>query len=141
MNCVGLRDVRYNIVKFMHNKVPCESGSVLFTCIIISAHKRQVRLHKSQTKIKFVIVARVYPMSLHRNTSQQKHPKNKLWLIKCPPNRLEQTKRERQQRVTSNLVRNRHDCCEIRDVPSSWREACQIDHAASDWDNESILHR
>lgn len=60
---------------------------------------------------------------------------------KWPSKSLEQTERERQQRVTSDLVRNRHDCREIGDLPGPGRETRQVNHAAGDWNDESILIR
>ena len=52
---------------------------------------------------------------------------------------LEQTERKRQQRMASNLVCNRHDRREIGDFPGPGSETRQVDHAAGDWDDESIL--
>ena len=58
---------------------------------------------------------------------------------KQPPKNLEQTERERQQRVASDLVRNRHDRREIGDFPGPGCKTRQVNHAAGDGDDESIL--
>jgi hypothetical protein len=54
---------------------------------------------------------------------------------------LEQAQSEWQQRMTSNLVRNRHDRCEVTDFPRFGRKAGEINHASGDWNDESILFR
>lgn len=58
---------------------------------------------------------------------------------RSPSRALEQTERKRQQRMASDLVGDWHDRSEIGDFPGPGCETRQVNHAAGDWDDESIL--
>jgi len=68
-------------------------------------------------------------------------PPVRVFIRNGPSGSLEQTERERQQRMASDLVCNRHDCREIGDFPGPGCETRKVNHAAGDWDDESILVR